>query len=426
MWRTGFDAPACSTIYLDRPMRNHTLMQTIARANRVFGEKVNGLIVDYIGIFRELQRALAIYAAGRDEEEEEEEGDYPIQDKDALVDELREAIADTEAFCDERGVAIEPLLARTNAFQHVALMADAAHLLVDAQTGEAVDDSVERIIVNDGLKLRFLNLAANVDRLFRAILPDASAGEFGPRRRLFLYLAEKIRSLAPELEVPDVRAEVTSLLDESIEAREYVIREPPAVYDLSKIDFEALKEQFAQGRRRTQAEKLRGTLSAKLGRMVRRNRSRIDYYEEFQRLIDEYNRGSLNVESFFEQLVDFAQRLSEEDQRHIREGLSEEELALFDILTRPEMHLTAKEEQQVKQVARDLLTTLAEEKLVLDWQKRQQSRAAVRLTIEDILYDRLPERYTEDLCDQKRDDIYYHIYANYQGAGRSVYGAVAT
>jgi type I restriction enzyme R subunit len=319
---------------------------------------------------------------------------------------------------------IQPRLEKTDAFQHIALMADAAHLLVDAQTKEALDDSLERIIVNDELKLRFLNLAANVDRLFKAVLPDPRAGEFGPKRRLFLYLADKIRNLTPELEAPDVAAEVTGLLDESIEAREYVIRDQAAAYDLSKIDFDALKEQFEQGRRRTEAEKLRGTVNAKLRRMLRRNQSRIDYQDEFQRLIDEYNQGSFNVETFFEQLVDFAQRLSEEDQRHIREELTEEELALFDILTRPEMHLTEEEERQVKQVAHDLLTTLTKEKLVLDWQKRQQSRAAVRLAIEDILYDRLPERYTEDLCDQKRDDVYHHVYTNYWGAGQSVYAAM--
>ena len=63
MWMTGFDVPSCSTIYLDRPMRNHTLMQTIARANRVFPDKENGLIVDYVGVFRHLEAALAIYAA---------------------------------------------------------------------------------------------------------------------------------------------------------------------------------------------------------------------------------------------------------------------------------------------------------------------------------------------------------------------------
>jgi len=418
MWRTGFDAPSCSTIYLDRPMRNHTLMQTIARANRVFGDKVNGLIVDYVGIFRELQRALAIYATGTGAE-----GDYPIKDKAAQVDELRAAIAEVEAFCTERGVDVGVLLERSDAFSHVALMDQATVRLVDAQTEEAVDDSVERIILNDELKLRFLNLVANVDRLFRAVLPDPRAGEFVARRRLFLYLADKIRNLAPEIETPDVEGEVTALLDDSIEAREYVIRETAAPYDLSQVDFDALKEQFAQGRRRTQAEKLRGTINAKLLRMVRRNRSRIDYLEEFQRLIDAYNAGSANTESYFDQLVDLARRLGEEEQRHVREGLSEEELAVFDILTRPDMHLSAKEERRVKQVAHELLDAL-NRKLVLDWKKRQQSRAAVRLAIEDILYEQLPECYSEDLCEQKRDDVYQHVYANYWGAGQSVYAAV--
>ena len=96
-------------------------------------------------------------------------------------------------------------------------------------------------------------------------------------------------------------------------------------------------------------------------------------------------------------------------------------MAIFDILTRPDMHLSAKQEQQVKKIARDLLTTLNSEKLILDWRKRQRSRAAVRPAIEETLYNRLPPSYTSELCSRKRDDIYQHIYANYYGAGQSVY-----
>ncbi len=186
--------------------------------------------------------------------------------------------------------------------------------------------------------------------------------------------------------------------------------------------FQAQAEK-SQRRRRTEAEKLRGTINAKLQRLIRRNRSRVNYQQEFQRLIDAYNAGSSNTEAFFDQLVDLAQRLNEEEQRHIREELTEEQLAIFDILTRPDMHLTAKQERRVKKIARDLLTTLSTEKLILDWRKRQQSRAAVRLAIEDILYDHLPDPYTPELCTQKRDDIYQHIYDNYTGAGQSIYTA---
>ncbi|MBE9565741.1 MAG: type I restriction endonuclease subunit R, partial [Proteobacteria bacterium] len=136
MWRTGFDVPSCSTIYLDRPMRNHTLMQTIARANRVFGEKVNGLIVDYVGIFRDLQRALAIYGTGPGGELQP--GEQPVEDKDALIERLREAIAAVDIFCTYQGVDVESLLAGEG-YERIALM----------------DDAVEKIIVNDDLKTRY-------------------------------------------------------------------------------------------------------------------------------------------------------------------------------------------------------------------------------------------------------------------------------
>jgi len=405
MWRTGFDVHPCSTIYLDRPMRNHTLMQTIARANRVFGEKVNGLIVDYVGIFRDLQRALAIYGTGPDGEIQP--GEEPVKDKDALVERLSEAITEAEVFCAERGVDIEPILG-SEGYGRVALM----------------DDAVEEIIVNDDLKTKYLALAANVDRLFKAILPDTRAGESSPKRKVFMVLAEKIRALTPQADISEVMGEVGELLDESVSARGYVIREPGVLYDLSQIDFEALKQQFEQGRKRTEAKKLRSTINAKLRRMVRLNRSRMNYLEEFQRMIDEYNAGSRNVEDFFDELIAFAQRLDEEEQRAIAENLGEEELAVFDILTRPSLDLTEKEKLEVKRIARELLDTLKREKLVLDWRKRQQSRAAVRIVIKDMIW-RLPERYTDKMCHRKSAQIYQHVYDNYWGAGRSIYAMAA-
>ena len=405
MWRTGFDVPSCSTIYLDRPMRNHTLMQTIARANRVFGEKVNGMIVDYVGIFRDLQRALAIYGTGPGGEIEE--GEEPVKDKDALVARLQDAITEAERFCAEQGVSIEPILS-SETLQRIALM----------------DDAVEQIIVDDEHKLRFLGLANEVDRLFKAILPDARAGDFGPRRHVFTVLAAKIRALAPAADINDIMDQVEQLLDESVSAKGYVIRDGRAPYDLSKVDFKALQQGFRQGRKRTEAEKLRGAISTQLQRMVRLNRSRMDYLETFQRMIDEYNIGARNVDEFFEQLVEFAQQLEQEDRRAIAENLSEEELAVFDLITRPDPGLTAAEKRQVKQVARDLLNTLKAEKLVLDWRKHQATRAAVEVTVRDWLW-RLPKRYPDGLCQQKAALVYQHIYDNYQSAAQNIYALAA-
>ncbi len=400
MWRTGFDAPACSTIYLDRPMRNHTLMQTIARANRVLGDKVNGLIVDYVGVFRDLQKALAIYGTGPGGELRP--GELAIERKEALIERLREAISETTAFCTERGVDVEALL-HSEGFQRIAWM----------------DDSVEQIIVNDELRTRYLDLSTHVDRLFKAILPDTCASEFAPQRKLFTVLAAKIRGLSQEVDISGVMGQVEHLLDRSVATVPYVI-EASERYDLSKIDFEALKEMFKQGRKRTEFEKLRGKVHARLEGMVRLNRSRINYLEEFQRLIDEYNAGARNLQILFDQLVDLAQRLDKEEQRHIAENLNEEELAVFDMLVRSDLKLTEKDRAQVKRVARELLQTLKQEKLVLDWRKRQQSRAGVRVAIRSTL-DQLPLAYAPALFRRLCDAIYQHVYDSYWGAGKSVY-----
>jgi type I restriction enzyme, R subunit len=141
-------------------------------------------------------------------------------------------------------------------------------------------------------------------------------------------------------------------------------------------------------------------------------------------MIEAYNAGSRNVEEFFEELIELAQRLDEEAQRSVAENLSEEELTVFDYLTRPGPDLNAEEKEAVKQIARELLDKLKEECLVLDWRKRQQSRAAVRLLIADMVW-RLPEVYNEEMCEQKSTELYQHVYDNYRGAEENLYAMAA-
>jgi type I restriction enzyme, R subunit len=409
MWMTGFDVPCCSTIYLDKPMRNHTLMQTIARANRVAQNKVNGLIVDYVGIFRDLEKALAIYAAPR-------LGggtDCPIQDKSALVELLRKAIEEVLAFCSERG--IDPgRIQGVSGFERIKLL----------------DDAVEAIVGNDERKRRYLQLAANVVNIFKAILPDPLAGEFAPICTLVAVIADKIRSLEAPADISGVMRQVEELLDRSIAAKGYLIAERPEEYegkpllDLTKLDFDALRERFKQGRKRTQIERLRAQLEEKIKAMVRLNRTRIDFLKRFQRLIDAYNAGSRNIEELFEELMNLLQSLDAEEKRGVAESLTEEELALFDILTKPDPTLTKKQKAEVKKIVRSLLETLKREKLVLDWRKRQQSRQAVRLCIEETL-DTLPDAYTAEIYQTKCDLAYQHVYESYWGEGRGVYQPMA-
>jgi type I restriction enzyme R subunit len=407
MWITGFDVPSCNTIYLDKPMKNHTLMQTIARANRVFKDKVNGLIVDYVGVFRNLQKALAVYGTGSGGGAAE--GECPVQAKAFLVARLREKISETEEFCRQRGCDLHAVQAASG-FDRVKLL----------------DDAVESILVSDDSKRTFLALAGLVNRLFKAILPDPAAGEFGPIRTLISVIAEKIGSLDPEVDISEVMTKVEALLDESVSTEAYIIANADKPtwerqHDLSKIDFEALRKRFEGGRKRTEIERLRATLERKVRELATFNRTRLDYLERFQRLIEAYNSGAYNVEAMFAELMRFAVTLNDEERRHIAENLTEEELALFDLLTKPEMELTDTDRDQVKQGAKSLLARLKEEKLVLDWRKREQTRAAVRQMIEIALDDFLPTPYTKEIFDSKCDRIYQHVYDAYSGQERSVY-----
>jgi len=214
----------------------------------------------------------------------------PVKDKSALVGQLKHAIAEVTAFCIKQGVDLDAIQCSEKGFERIRLL----------------DNAVDAILVNDDSKKDYLLLAGNVNKLYKAILPDPAAKDLFPKCILFDVIAQKIRSLTPPADISGVMGEVEKLLDDSIDAEGYVIRDPAGawttehVVDLSKIDFEALKARFEQGQKRTEAEKLKGKISSKLKKMVRLNHTRMDYLERFQRMIDEYNAGSMNIDEFFQ------------------------------------------------------------------------------------------------------------------------------
>ncbi|MDQ6878400.1 MAG: type I restriction endonuclease subunit R [Candidatus Dormibacteraeota bacterium] len=403
MWTTGFDVPSLSTVYLDKPLRNHTLMQTITRANRVFPEKNNGLIVAYVDVFRNLQKALAIYAVGS------KAGEVPVEEKGALVDALRGAADDLRAFCTERDVDLDAL-GRLKGFELVA----------------AGKRTVEMLMVDDDEKIAFVSRASLLDRIFKAILPDTRANEFSRIRAVVKFLADGIAAYTERADVSGVLGRVEQLLDQSVAAEEYLIPESDAqdLFDLGAVDWKGLEKAFKQGRPRTAAQRLRSLLSARVAALVRLNPARVDLVERFEKLVADYNAGSMNTEAFFQELLAFGRALTEEEARALSEDLTEEQLAVYDLLMRPSPALTEAEKIQVKKVAQSLLEILKRGKLVLDWRKEQQSRAAVRLAVEEKL-DELPEKFTRQVYAQKCDVVYQHVFDSYWDDGRSVYDKAA-
>lgn len=407
MWMTGFDAPACSTIYLDKPMKNHTLMQTIARANRVFPDKNNGLIVDYYGVFRNLEKALGLYGTAGGGSAETGQ---PVEFKQKLVEALDGAVAAARSLCAERGIDLDAIQrAPATGFAKLGL----------------VQDAVEKLLGDIQSLGRFRSTVAYVNRLFKAILPDTAANQYAADRALLLVLMESVRRLSgggdgnDDSALDDVREQVRQLLDDSIVSEGYIIPISTEKVDLSQMPFDTLEHLISQDRKRTEAERLKKLLEQKLNEMVKVNRTRLDLLEKFRALIDEYNMGSHSVETFFRNLTEFAKALSKEEQRSIQENLSEEELAIFDLLTKPRMELTAQEIKQVKQAAKDLLQTLRREKLVLDWRKQQETRAGVRVAIEEILDRDLPDSFNPVLFQHKCLAVYEYVYDMYAGAGRA-------
>jgi type I restriction enzyme R subunit len=281
----------------------------------------------------------------------------------------------------------------------------------------------DAIVAKEDDKKEWLQLSNAVARTFKAILPDAAANDFAPEAILIAYLGAMIKALTPPADITDVMADVEQLLNDSIATEGYRIGQTPKaepLIDLSQIDFAELQKKFDEGKKATETEKLKGQIQKKLSKMLRENKQRVDFLEKFQKLIEEYNSSSHNLESFFKDLMNFAQNLTEEEQRAAREGLNEEELAIFDLLTQPEPQLSEKEKDEVKKVAKELLAKLKGEKLVLDWRLKMQARADVESTIW-MFCRKLPSAYSTDLKRQKRMQTYAHIYENYFGPGQNVY-----
>jgi type I restriction enzyme R subunit len=323
---------------------------------------------------------------------------------------LREALDVAQTFATVHGFSLEAIAA-AQGFERIG----------------RIDEAVEAILRTEADKKAFLQIASRIARLFKAILPDPMANDLAPLSVLVAYLAAKIKAETDPPDISAVMGDVEELLNDSIATEGYHIgpaSRPEALINLSEIDFDALQEKFAQGNRRTQAEKLRRLIEGKLAQLIKHNHSRADFAAKLQKLIDEYNAGSKNVEEFFAELVKFARELTEEEKRGVTEGLTEEELALFDILTKPDPTLTKKEEAEVKKACRELLDKLKREKLVLDWREKPQPKAGVMQTIK-LALRQLPQPYTRDLQQEKFARTFAHVYDSYSGAGHSIYASSA-
>ena len=401
MWLTGFDVPSLSTLYLDKPLKAHTLMQAIARANRVNEGKNNGLIVDYCGILRHLRKVLATFAGARPGDGNGSEID-PARPHEELLADLAEAIALVRAFLDDGGAPPDAVIRKTGFQRNAAIVA----------CKEAANE-------NDETRKRFEVMCREVFKKFRACINVHGVNAHRANRNAIDIVYKSLQRDREQADISDIIRRLHEVVDEAIEVRSNRQAEEQAPYDISRIDFDRLKREFERSPRQcTTVQALKDAVEKKLRRLLAQNPLRTDFQRHYEAIVAEYNRDKdrVTIERTFEALLKLVQELDEEESRALREGLDEESLAIFDLLRKPD--LNGAEIRRIKQVAVELLRTLKAEKLRVDqWREKESTRDAVHVTIRDFLWSDetgLPaDGYSDDEVEGISDNVFRHVFRVY-------------
>lgn len=408
MWITGFDAPCISTVYLDKPINGHTLMQTIARANRVYDdEKENGLIVDYGNVYEQLEKAYSVYGEGDKggAKIKGEEKERPFELLAAMAEELSETIKQVRGYLHELGFELGVLSDGT-----------AKPMEKIANIKKAMDC----ICLNETSRSKFEVMAREMFRKYHALYPEVEIKpyirEFNAIDAIYGQLNQQTKSA----NVTSIMMELQQLVNESVAViTPDRVEEGDGVYiDLSKLNFDKLKAAFAKvPRKNALVYDLHKAIEKKLEQMMKENPLRLEFYDRYREIIDGYNKGKnlADTKIAFDKLMAYLASLTEEDARAFRENLDQESLAIFDLL-RVDKELNKKETNEVKEIAVNLLNTLKAEKLRIDrWRESGQLKAQVKTFIYDSL-QWLPQTvYTDPDVHSKSMSVYQHIYSNYPG-----------
>ncbi|MFN6945355.1 MAG: type I restriction endonuclease subunit R [Cytophagaceae bacterium] len=410
MWMTGFDAPSVSTLYLDKPLQNHTLMQTIARANRVIEGKRNGLVVDYFGVFRNMRQALSVYAEGSKGKKitEGEEEEFPVKEFEELLLLLEQAIKEAKAYCKDLGADLDQILHLGDmGFKDVELFQDYANIILE----------------KDEFRKQLGLYVNTITSLYDSAKPEVYDHPETKRNRDVLQYLRKVvdRNVDQDEAVERAKKKIEDLLDTSILGKKdledagdekYVIDASKQI-DLSKLDFARLRQEFPEKKHKNiQFADLRELLEKKLIQMMAQNKTRGSFLANFQKVIDDYNSGSLALEEAYEELIKQTEALSKEQKRAAENDMTEAELELFDLLKKEK--LTKEEEKCVRLAAKELLQKLFDAKnkiLIQEWHKEKATQEKVRREIQKVLGDHLPEpTYDRMIFSEKVGVAFQHFY----------------
>lgn len=397
MWLTGFDVKCLSCLYLDKPLKAHTLMQTIARANRVAEGKSNGLIIDYIGIVKALRKALADYTANIGCID----GTDPTVDKVKLIERILDTLEKAKLFLAERGFVLQDLICSYD-FPKMYYLQKSANI---------VCGTVEE-------RKTFSAYASELNRLMKYTDRDDIDRNVRKEYEAVAAIYAEIKKKRKHINITDLMVEINNIISDYVEIEHsYMINEEVKRFDISGIDFDLLRREFAKVKNQNLLMRdLEEIIQLKLDRMLFTNPERINYYERYQKIIDDYNseQDRATIEKTFMDLMDLANKMNQEEQRYVREGFkSDEELTLYDMLFRND--LNKNDIKKLKTVAAELLGKIKAKISEYDhWTDKQETKAAVDNLIRDTLWAELPECYDEASIWGYRQRIYEYVYTHYK------------
>ena len=397
MWLTGFDVPNLSTLYMDKPMKGHTLMQAIARANRVYPGKSSGMVVDYVNVFKYMKKALSEYATGDDGTE------YPAKDIAKLIGYIDSTIIEADNFLQSMSISLDKIIGESNTLDRL----------------DELRSAYDAIIAKDQGKEKFKVILNTLMNLYEASKPEVFEKKwFNEKFSPLVYLHGLFYRTIDDEKIERARLRMNQLLDSSVTAdsnlddsQELVIYQSKVI-DLSKIDAEALRKELRIAQYKAiEIEDLKKYLERALMQMISKNRTRIKFSQRYKNIIDSYNAGSSENEDYYEQLVQLLEEMQKENQRASTEGLTEEELEIYDLLIAGKK-LTNAEEQKVKLSAKNLYKKLTENKqnlFMIDWYKDEQPKSRVISMVKDSLDADLPDAYDKVSFNSKVDLLINHF-----------------
>lgn len=393
MWLTGFDVKPLAAMYFDKPMKAHTLMQAIARANRVAEGKSNGLIVDYIGVVKALRQALADYTRDTGDKGG---GDDPVFNKDELIARIFELLTGIVAFLGDNGFDLDDLIT-AEGFERLVKIKDGANA----------------VSVSDEMKKRFGIMARELFTLFKFIEFDDVGKEAWVKRDAIYAVYKEVTKRRDVADTGDIMVQLQQIIDEHVSV-ERADDKGSSRFDISKIDFNLLHREFEKTKQKNLLiGDLRTVIERRLEVALRDNPTRADFFERYEKIIDEYNREQdrAAIEALFEKLMKLSDDLSDEQQRYVREGFTDEkQLAVFDMLYKD--NLTKDEIKQVKELARELVNKIQERLAqMVRWTEKPETRAEVDTIIRDELFRLLPASYPDESIADYRSEIFEYFYS---------------